>query len=163
MRLCSGLGHELRGDALSVELQFMVPSPDLTDHVTLFYHFKTDLPRFEDVERAGHAQIRFRLSGANSRYAFADGTSRRSGAIHLIGPNTGPTRASVDGPAEVVGVRAEPGGLGGAGAVDASAMVNRAVDCHDRFDGIGEVVAAMRRRADDRRQGRGGRRLTCAG
>ena len=122
----------------------MVPSADLTDHVTLFYHFRTPLPRFEDVERAGHAQLRFRLSGANSRYGFADGSEQMVGPIHLIGPTTGPTRSSAEGPIEVLGMGLSPAGWATLLRSDASAMVNRAVDCHERFDGIGEVVAALR-------------------
>lgn len=129
---------------MTMELDFVVPAPDLAGQVALFYHFRTAAGRFEDTERAGHAQLRFRLSGANSTYDFCDGTHQRVGPIHLLGPTTGPTRSCADGPIEVLGFGLLPAGWAALVRSDASAMVNRAVDCHDRFQGIEETVAALR-------------------
>lgn len=132
------------GRLLTIELDFVVPSADLAEHVTLFYHFRTPLARFADTERAGHAQLRFRLSGANSRYDFADGTCQAVGPVHLLGPTTGPTESSADGPIEVLGFGLSPCGWATLIRSDASTMVNRAVDADDLFEDVGSTVAALR-------------------
>ena len=129
---------------MAVELDFTVPSSDLSGYVTLFYHFRTDLARFEDVERAGHAQLRFRLTGANGCYAFADGSRQDVGPVHLIGPTTGPTLSGGDGPLELVGMGLSPAGWAALIRSDASTMVNRAIDCDNLFENLGEVVVALR-------------------
>lgn len=128
---------------MTLELEFLVPAPDLTAYVTLFYHFRAPAGRFEDVERAGHAQLRFRLAGANSTYRFADGTVQGVGPIHLLGPTVGPTVSSADGPIEVVGLGLTPAGWAVLVRSDASAMVGRAVDCEDLFDGCPELATAL--------------------
>lgn len=133
---------------MTVELDFLVPAPDLAACVTLFYHFRTGAGRFEDTERAGHAQLRFRLAGANSEYRFADGTVQAVGAIHLLGPTVGPTVSSADGPIEVVGLGLTPAGWAALVRSDASAMVGRAVDCEDLFDGCAELAVALAAAAD---------------
>ncbi|MES2754296.1 MAG: helix-turn-helix domain-containing protein [Pseudomonadota bacterium] len=137
-----------RGVRLTVELQFVVPSADLADHITLLYHFCAELPHFADTERAGHAQLRFRLRGDNSRYRFADGSEQTVGAIHLIGPTTGSTLSSADGPIEVIGLGLTPAGWAALVGSDASAMVNRAVDCGTLFDDIDTVASQLQNAAD---------------
>lgn len=129
---------------MTVDLQFVVPSPDLAGHINLLYHFRAALPHFSDTERAGHAQLRFRLAGDNSVYRFADGSEQRVGPMHLIGPTTGPTVSSADGPVEVVGFGISPVGWAALVRTDASAMVNRATDCDDLFDGCAAALAAAR-------------------
>lgn len=121
---------------MSVELEFIVPSPELAGHVTLFYHFRTEAPRFVDTERAGHAQIRFRLAGDNSTYSFADGHVHVAAPIHLIGPTTAPMITAVDGPVEVVGIGLSPAGWAALVRSDASTMVNRVFNAEDLFAGV---------------------------
>lgn len=128
---------------LTIELEFVVPPADLADYVTLFYHFRSDLPHFADTERAGHAQLRFRLAGGNSKYLFADGVAQPVGPLHIIGPTTGPTRSSVDGPVEVVGLGLSPAGWAALVRSDASALVNRAIDCGALFDGCEAMLPAL--------------------
>lgn len=128
---------------MSVELDFVVPSPDLSDYITLFYHFRTALLRFEDTERAGHAQVRFRLAGANSTYRFADGNLHQAAPVHLIGPTTGPVVSACDGPIEVVGMGLSPAGWAALIRSDASTMTNRAFDASELFVGIEALADAM--------------------
>ncbi len=138
-------GHEPPGGMLlTIQLEFVVPSADLADYVTLFYHFRTEMPQFADTERAGHAQLRFRLAGTNSRYIFADGVEQTVGPLHVIGPTTGPTRSSVDGPVEVVGLGLTPAGWAALVRSDASTLVNRAIDCEALFDGCEAMAPALR-------------------
>ncbi len=133
-----------QGSIMTVELDFVVPSPDLAGHINLFYHFRTPAGHFADTERAGHAQLRFRLRGSNSRYGFADGSDQLAGPIHLIGPTPGPMQSAADGPIEVVGIGLSPAGWAALVKSDASAMVNRVVDCNDLFDGIDALATALR-------------------
>lgn len=128
---------------MSVELDFVVPSPDLSGHITLFYHFRTALLRFEDTERAGHAQVRFRLAGSNSTYRFADGHLHQAAAVHLIGPTTAPVVSAADGPIEVVGMGLSPAGWAALIRSDASTMTNRAFDASELFVGIEALADAM--------------------
>jgi AraC-like DNA-binding protein len=129
---------------MTVELHFIVPSADLAGYISLFYHFRTSRLRFDDIERAGLAQLRFRLAGANSTYDFCNGTHQKVGATHLVGPTTGPTRACLDGPIEVVGMGLTPAGWRALVRSDASAMVNRVIDCRDRFAGVDQAMTALR-------------------
>lgn len=128
---------------MSVELEFVVPSPDLSGHVTLFYHFRTDLPHFEDTERAGHAQVRFRLAGTNASYQFADCPAQITARVHLIGPTTSPMVSAVDGPVEVVGMGLTPAGWAALVHADASTMINRSFDASELFAGVEAVADAM--------------------
>lgn len=128
---------------MTIKLDYVVPSADLAAYVTLFYHFRSTLPRFEDTERADHAQLRFRLSGDNSHYRFADGSEQSVGPVHLIGPTTGPRRASIEGPVEIVGMGLTPVGWAAMVRSQASAMVNRAIDCDHLFDGVSEMAVSL--------------------
>lgn len=128
---------------MAIALEFVVPSADLADYVTLFYHFRAEMPQFADTERAGHAQLRFRLAGGNSRYLFTDGVEQPVGPMHLIGPTTGPTRSTVDGPVEVVGLGLSPAGWAALIRSDASALVNRAIDCEALFEGCDVLLPAL--------------------
>lgn len=119
-----------------VELEYVAPSPDIAGYVTVFYHFRTAASRFEDTERAGHAQLRFRLVGSNSSYRFGDGHLHSSAPIHLIGPTTAPTLTGVDGPVEVVGMGLTPAGWAALVHTDASTMVNRVFDAEELFAGV---------------------------
>lgn len=120
-----------------------MPSPDLAGHITLFYHFRTAMPRFEDTERAGHAQLRFRLAGANSTYRFADGHVHVAAPVHLIGPTTAPMVSATDGPVEVIGMGLSPAGWAALVRADASTMVNRVFDAEDLFAGVEELRDAL--------------------
>lgn len=128
---------------MSVELEFVVPPPDLAGHVTLFYHFRADDVRFQDTERAAHAQLRFRLAGANSTYRFADGQEQATDPIHLIGPTTGPMVTTVDGPVEVVGMGLSPTGWAALVRSDASTMTNRSFAAAELFPGVEALAEAM--------------------
>src|ERR1700761_9522832 len=83
------LRHDRKNGAhivVDVQLDYAVPAADLTEYVTLFYHFRADVPIFEDMERADYAQLRFRLSPGAAQYSFADGVVQQSAEIHVLGP-----------------------------------------------------------------------------
>ena len=130
-----------------VELDYVLPAADLQPYVTLFYRFRVAAARFDDVERAQIAQLRFRLSPGTSHYECADGSRQDAPPVHLLGPTTAPSRVCVEGPVFVFGM-----GLTGAGweallRSDASAMCNRVVDATTLF-GAEVEATAMALRAD---------------
>lgn len=126
-----------------IQLDYRVPAEDLQPYVTLFYHFRADIPYFDDLERADHAQLRFRLkSGPDATYAFADGSLQPAPALHVIGPTTGACRTRASGPILLVGMGLQPAGWFAMLGIDASAMINRALD------GVQLFGAAMTRAAE---------------
>lgn len=127
-----------------IRLDYAVPSPDLARHFTLFYWFRADIPFFEDVERADHAQIRFRLTPGGAEYRFADGTAQPASDIHIIGPTTGAFQVRAHGPVHVFGAGITPVGWGALVGNDASAMANRVVDLADLVGPlISEAIPAL--------------------
>ncbi|MBT2187495.1 AraC family transcriptional regulator [Sphingobium nicotianae] len=118
---------------MSIQLDYAVPGPALSDYVTLFYWFRADIPYFEDVERADHAQIRFRLTSGGATYRFVDGNDQSVSDAHLVGPTTGAFRAQAAGPVHVFGAGLTPAGWAAIVGGDASTMINRALDLSDLF------------------------------
>lgn len=116
-----------------IKLDYAVPSAAMTSHVTLFYWFRANVPFFEDVERADHAQIRFRLTPGGAEYSFADGTAQTASDIHIVGPTTGAVHVRAAGPIHVFGAGITPLGWMALVGNDASAMVNRIVNLEDLF------------------------------
>jgi AraC-like DNA-binding protein len=125
-----------------IKLDYVVPAPDLADYVTLFYDFSADVPVFEDVERADHAQLRFRLSPGRGSYRFADGTEQDAPDIHLIGPTSGSTCVRAEGPVTVFGLGLTAAGWGAIVGVDASTMLNRVIDA-ERIFGAASLTATV--------------------
>jgi AraC-like DNA-binding protein len=106
---------------------------DIADYVSLFYHFRADLPLFEDTERAALAQLRFRLTPGGARYGFADGNVQDAPDVHVIGPTSGATTVSAPGPVHVFGMGITPAGWAALIGTDASTMVNRIIDATALF------------------------------
>lgn len=132
-----------------ITLGYTVPADDLRHYVTLFYHFHADVPVFEDVERADHAQIRFRLTGGDNSYTFADGSLQPAGDIHVIGPTSGAMRTRVSGPVDVIGMGLQPAGWAAMIGIDASTMLNRVIDAEILFGvGVNKVLQDMRAAPD---------------
>ncbi|WP_298671568.1 AraC family transcriptional regulator [uncultured Sphingomonas sp.] len=132
-----------------IKLDYVVPAEDLRPYVTLFYHFRADVPLFEDVERADHAQLRFRLSRRGASYSFPDGTVQPASDVHIVGPTSGAMRTRADGPVEVIGMGLQPAGWAALLRIDASTMLNRALDGEAFFG------AAVRRVSDRMRAASG--------
>jgi AraC-like DNA-binding protein len=118
---------------MNIQLDYAVPSPALADYVTLFYWFRADVPAFEDVERADHAQIRFRLTPGGADYRFADGKVQTVADAHIVGPTTGAFHVRATGPIEVFGAGITPAGWAALVGIDASAAINRAINLSDLF------------------------------
>lgn len=116
-----------------IELDYAVPRPELAGYVTLFYRFQADVPFFEDVERADHAQLRFRLSPGEADYRFMDGTVQVAPPVHLIGATSGATRTRVAGPVRVFGMGLTPAGWSALVGSDASLTINRVLDGEKLF------------------------------
>ncbi len=116
---------------MDIHLDYAVPSAAAADHVTLFYWFRANVPLFEDIERADHAQIRFRLTPGGAEYRFADGSVQAVADAHVIGPTTGAFQVKAAGPVEVFGAGITPAGWAALVGMDASAMINRAINLAD--------------------------------
>ena len=128
----------------AVSLDYAAPDADLKEFVSVFYNFRVDLPRFEDVDRADLAQLRFQLKGSG-RYRFADGHEQESPEIQVVGPTMGVTEIAVDGPGELFGAGLLPRGWGAMIAIDASSLTNRAVDATELFGrDLYEVLEQLR-------------------
>ena len=128
----------------AVSLDYAAPDADLKEFVSVFYNFRVDLPRFEDVDRADLAQLRFQLKGSG-HYRFADGHEQDSPEIQIVGPTMGVTHVAVNGPAELFGAGLLPPGWGAMIAIDASTLTNRVVDATELFGReLYEVREALR-------------------
>lgn len=130
----------------AVSLEYRVPAIDLQPFVTLFYHFRADVPLFDEIERADHAQLRFRLSEGQSYYRFPDETEQQAAPCHIIGPTSGAFRTLAHGPVEVIGMGLQPAGWAGLLAVDASALLDRCGDAALLLGGAacGEALERLR-------------------
>jgi AraC-like DNA-binding protein len=129
---------------VAVSLDYAAPAADLKEFVSVFYEFRADVPRFEDVDRADLAQLRFQLKGSGS-YRFADGHEQAGPEVQIVGPTMGVTHISVEGPAEVFGAGLLPAGWGAMIAVDASSVTNRVIDGAELFGPeIGAITEQLR-------------------
>ena len=111
-----------------IELDYRVPGPDVADYATLFYFFRTELPVFEDMERADHAQVRFRLDDGAAEYCFADGTVQHATPVHVIGPTSAAFKVRAEGPVRLFGWGVTAGGWAAMMGGDASNALNRMMD-----------------------------------
>jgi AraC-like DNA-binding protein len=127
--------------ATDVALDYVVPSKALAPYVTLFYLFRADVPRFEDTERADHAQLRFRLSAGAADYRFADGKRVVAAANHFVGPTSGAVRSGADGPVRVFGMGLTPAGWEALTGIDADKALNCVMDAADRLGLVASDIA----------------------
>lgn len=134
---------------MSIELDYAVPSAALADYVTLFYWFRADVPLFEDLERADHAQIRFRLTPGESDYRFADGKVQRADDAHIVGPTTGAFHVRSTGPVQAFGAGITPAGWAAIVGTDASAAINRVLNVYELFGTRAPVTLEKLRNAPD--------------
>lgn len=111
-----------------IGLDYRVPGPDVSDYATLFYFFHTDLAVFEDMERADHAQMRFRLDDGPAEYHFPDGTVQQAPAVHILGPTSAAFQVKARGPIRLFGWGITAGGWGAMMGGDASNALNRMLD-----------------------------------
>ena len=111
-----------------IELDYRVPGPDVADFATLFYFFRTDLAVFEDMERADHAQMRFRLDDGAAEYRFADGTVQQATPVHVIGPTSAAFKVRAEGPIRLFGWGLTAAGWGAILGIDACHALNRMID-----------------------------------
>jgi AraC-like DNA-binding protein len=117
----------------AVTLDYATPEESLRGFLSVFYEFRADVEKFEDVERADLAQFRFVLSGGNAIYRFADGQTQTGSPVTIVGPSTGPTHVCIDGPVHIFGVGLLPAGWGHLLDFEASLLVNRVIDATDLF------------------------------
>lgn len=134
---------------MSITLDYAVPGAGAAEVFTLFYLFRAAVPRFEDSERADHAQLRFALAPGNAYYHFADGNVQLSPMNHVVGPTSGAIRLVVDGPVHVFGAGITPAGWAAITGTDASAFLNRLVDASDLLGPAVEDVGQKLRRMTD--------------
>lgn len=111
-----------------IGLDYRVPGPDVADYATLFYFFHADLPVFEDMERADHAQMRFRLDDGAAEYRFADGTVQQATPVHVVGPTSTAFKVRAEGPVRLFGWGLTAGGWAAMLVGDACNALNRMLD-----------------------------------
>lgn len=126
----------------AVSLDYVVPGTGLTPYVTLFYLFEADLPEFADIERADHAQLRFRLSAGASDYVFADGRRVDAAPNHFVGPTSGAVHSRAAGPIRVFGMGLTPAGWEALTGIDADTALNGVFDASDRLGLVAADTAA---------------------
>jgi AraC-like DNA-binding protein len=132
-----------------IQLDYVIPGGDLAPYVTLFYRFRAAVPRFDDTERADHAQLRFRLSGGEAGYLFPDGSEQAAGSNHILGPTTGAVRTRAEGPVHVFGMGLTPLGWSTMIGNNASVMANRVLDADALFGPeVGSTALALQGDAD---------------
>jgi AraC-like DNA-binding protein len=117
----------------AVTLDYATPHESLREYLSVFYEFRADVEKFEDIERADLAQFRFALSGTNPTYQFVDGQVQSGSPVTIVGPSTGPTRVCIDGPVHIFGVGLLPAGWGNLLDFEASLLVNRVIDATELF------------------------------
>lgn len=117
---------------MSITLDYAAPAEALRDYLSVFYEFRSDMAYWADVERADFAQIRFTLAGSGG-YRFADGHEQPAPPISITGPTTGNTHVHVEGPALLFGAGLLPAGWGAIVGIEASTLVNRAIDATEVF------------------------------
>lgn len=112
----------------AIKLDYAVPTPDLAPFVTLFYRFQADIPLFDELERADHAQFRFRLSPGAAGYRFGAGAERPAPPTHFLAATREAIRTRAEGPVLVFGMGLTPVGWATILGLDASAALNRVID-----------------------------------
>lgn len=133
----------------AVQLEYAVPSAGIAELITLFYHFRADVPVLEDTERADHAQLRFRISEGEAEYRMPDGSLQVAPPIHVIGPTSGAMRVKVAGPIRAFGCGITPAGWAALIGNDASTMLNCVLDARDLFGLAAEDTLARLAHAPD--------------
>lgn len=111
-----------------MELDYRVPGPDVADYATLFYFFRADVPVFEDMERADHAQVRFLLNDRPARYFYPDGNEQEATPVHVLGPSSTAYRVRAEGPVRLFGWGLTAAGWAAMLGGDASTALNRMMD-----------------------------------
>ena len=118
---------------MGVQLDYLVPDAALQPYLGLFYLFSAP-GDVEDVERAGSAQLRFRLTPGAATYRFCDGHRQEVPPHHVIGATTGAVTVRVEGPVRVFGVGLTALGWAALVGCDASDHVDRCADASDLLD-----------------------------
>lgn len=132
-----------------IRLDYRVPGSDVAEYATLFYFFTTETPVFEDMERADHAQMRFRLDDAFAEYRFADGHVQEALSVHVMGPSSAAYHVRVDGPVRLFGWGLTAGGWAAMLGGDASNALNRMIDPAPGLKArMMDVRAALQRASD---------------
>lgn len=133
----------------AVQLEYAVPDAGAAEWITLFYHFRADVPMLEDTERADHAQLRFRISDGAAEYRMPDGSIHPAPQVHVIGPTSGAMRVKVAGPVHVFGCGITPAGWATLIGNDASTMLNCVLDARDLFGPATDDARARLAQAPD--------------
>lgn len=133
----------------ALQLEYAVPDAATAELITLFYHFRADVPVLEDTERADHAQLRFRISHGAAEYRMPDGSIQPAPPVHVIGPTSGAMQVKVAGPVHVFGCGITPAGWVALIGNDASTMLNCVLDARDLFGAAVDDTLARLARAPD--------------
>ena len=121
------------------QLHYDLPPAALADLISTFYEFRSGGPRFDEVERADRAQIRFQFSGEGC-YIFGDGHCDKAALVTIVGPTDAPVRSQAAGTLHIFGAGLTPAGWVAMMGNQADRFVNRAVDASLLF---GDKVNAL--------------------
>lgn len=123
-------------------LEYHAPAPSLRNYVSIYYLFDCPEPAFEDIERAGVSQMRFLLAG-DADMEFADGnTSHVAGAV-LIGPTTGCSHFSINGPFRMFGMGLLPAGWGVVTSRSAAEITDKVIPAAQFLPNISQHLHAL--------------------
>jgi AraC-like DNA-binding protein len=108
-------------------VEFAAPSAALAPYISVFYLFRDDSERIDDIDRADVGQIRFMLRGSGA-FTFANGNVEPSCPVILNGPGSGAASYRVDGPFFCFGAALRPLGWAAIIGTPADAFADRVND-----------------------------------
>ncbi len=116
-------------------LDYLAVRPELSDHVTTFYHFRCDEPKIEDIQPAavGHLTLFPHGKGA---MRFADGRTDPSHEVNLLTPFSEATPFSMNGPFHAIGAVLTPLGWAALTGLPADKHANRLHHAGDWLDPV---------------------------
>ncbi len=110
-----------------MELEFMMPSPALKRHVSVYYRIRMDASIIEDLERADVGYLRFFLK-SSGKIDFASGVCDQAHPIALFGPATEIGHYQLKGPLDCFGAVLLPDFWCGVVEAEATECTNRCID-----------------------------------
>jgi AraC-like DNA-binding protein len=116
----------------NMQLEFMMPSPALRRHVSVYYRIQVDAPLVEDLERADVGYLRFFLK-SSGHIQFANGVTDTAHPTALHGPATETGRYILQGPLDCFGAVLLPDFWGGVVDIEATECANRCMDSSHYF------------------------------
>lgn len=126
------------GFANVLKLDYIAPTRELVEFVSVYYHFKVDEDRLDDFERADIAQLRLLFSG-EGRIEFPKAPAFDMPRCGLFGPRMTYSKVVAKGPIHLIGVGILPVGWSALTGLSADKYANGVLDAETLFGS--ELVA----------------------